>query len=266
MPVKASDIKSYLAKAYPQPEYATFFEVADGTGYSGGRRYADAIVMSLWPSRGLTLDGYEIKVSRTDWMKERADPTKAERIAAYCDTWTLITGPNVVKEDVEIPPAWGWLEFDGTRAQQRKHAQKTEAAPIDRSFLAALLRRADQANKTLVDAAVAAGMAAAEAELEERIKKEIEWRGHRNTQALDMIEKFETAAGIKIGDWRNQGEDPTEVGRAIRAFLRSGLAGLYMGPFAAADTLRQHAENIDRWMKDAGYERPQEMKKGKRYG
>ena len=49
----------------------------------------DAVIMSLWPSRGLELHGVEIKVSRADWKREAADPAKAEAIAAYCDAGEL---------------------------------------------------------------------------------------------------------------------------------------------------------------------------------
>ncbi|PWZ83037.1 hypothetical protein, partial [Staphylococcus pseudintermedius] len=49
-----------LVKAFPLPEYVTFFEVGDATG---GRhsRWADAVSMSCWPSRGLHIYGFEIK-------------------------------------------------------------------------------------------------------------------------------------------------------------------------------------------------------------
>lgn len=51
-------LQAAVMRSYPLPEYATFFEVADATG---GRQslWADAVSMSLWPSRGLTITGFE---------------------------------------------------------------------------------------------------------------------------------------------------------------------------------------------------------------
>ncbi|WP_199902756.1 hypothetical protein, partial [Azospirillum sp. B4] len=57
--ILTADIKAALRARYPAAEYALVFEVAEAVGM-GAHRRADALVMSLWPSRGLTLQGYEI--------------------------------------------------------------------------------------------------------------------------------------------------------------------------------------------------------------
>lgn len=45
--------------------YLVLGEVRWATGYGKqSERRADAIVMSLWPSRGLTVTGFEFKASR----------------------------------------------------------------------------------------------------------------------------------------------------------------------------------------------------------
>ncbi len=63
--VTAAAIKAALRRSYSEPEWAILFEVGDATG-ARHTRFADAVVMSLWPSRGLTVTGMEIKVSRSD--------------------------------------------------------------------------------------------------------------------------------------------------------------------------------------------------------
>ena len=73
--LKASDIRAAMSKRWAAPEWAIMWEVAEGTGARGGR-YADAVMMSLWPSRGLELHGVEIKISRADWKREAFDPQR----------------------------------------------------------------------------------------------------------------------------------------------------------------------------------------------
>lgn len=124
--LKASDLTAAMAKRWAAPEYAIMYEVGEGTGAARGR-YADAAIMSLWPSRGLELHGVEIKVSRSDWKREAANPQKAEAIAKYCDRWWIHTPPGIVDDLSDLPPAWGLREFDGSRWHTIREAEKTEA-------------------------------------------------------------------------------------------------------------------------------------------
>lgn len=77
--VTAGDVMVALAHRYPAPGYALLPQVANGTGYAASR-HCDAIALSLWPSRGIRLHGFEIKVARSDWLRELKDPAKAEAI------------------------------------------------------------------------------------------------------------------------------------------------------------------------------------------
>jgi hypothetical protein len=138
----ASDVVVALRKRYPSPTWAFFECVANGTG-SRADRWADALAMGIWPSRGLEIHGIEIKVSRSDLLRELRDPKKAEAVAAYCDYWWIAVGdPKIVKVE-ELPPAWGLLvpsAKDGMRPLRA--AVRTETKTLDRPFVAALLRRA----------------------------------------------------------------------------------------------------------------------------
>lgn len=74
----AAGLLTLLAKRYPDPEYALLTQVADQTGWRS--RIADAVAIGCWKSRGLYIHGFEIKVSRSDWLFERKHPEKAETI------------------------------------------------------------------------------------------------------------------------------------------------------------------------------------------
>jgi hypothetical protein len=120
-------------------------EVAPGTGWSGSARWADVLALGVWPSKGLTLDGYEIKASRADLKRELADPDKHTALARYCDTWSLVVWDESVLVD-GIPETWGIIvtaEEDGERVlvTKRKAAKlRPEAWP--RNFVCSLVRNA----------------------------------------------------------------------------------------------------------------------------
>lgn len=187
--ITSTDIRSALLNRFPAQEYAVMFEVADGTGASA-KRYADAVVMSLWPSRGLELHGIEIKVSRSDYRREAADPAKAESVARFCDRWSVYTAPGVIGDIGAVPPAWGVEEFDGKAFKTLKPAEKTPAEPLTRTFIASMLRRADgisrgQMREIEDHAKEAAEKAVADerAAIEHRIAKGVEDR----TKALSKM-------------------------------------------------------------------------------
>lgn len=174
--INSADIRKAMHARWAAPEYAIMWEVGEGTGSNSGR-YADAVIMSLWPSRGLELHRIEIKVSRSDWKREAADPEKAEAVAKYCDRWYVHTPKGLIADISEVPPAWGIREFDGRQWTTLKEASTTEAAPITRKFLAAMLRRADGTMRALIDESVRAARETEmerEAERRNQFKAEVE--------------------------------------------------------------------------------------------
>jgi len=120
-------------------------EVAPGTGWSGVNRWADVLALSVWPSKGLTLDGYEIKASRADLKRELADPKKHEALARYCDTWTLVVWDEAILLE-GIPETWGICttsEEDGERVLlEKRRPTKLEATSWPRGFVCSLVRNA----------------------------------------------------------------------------------------------------------------------------
>jgi hypothetical protein len=73
-----------LRKRFPENEYALMAEVRDKAGFDASRS-ADYIAVNLWPSRGLSVNGIELKSFRSDWLSELRKPEKAEKIFQYCD-------------------------------------------------------------------------------------------------------------------------------------------------------------------------------------
>lgn len=236
--VTTAMLKAALRKAFPLPEYATFFEVGDATG---GRqsRWADAVSMACWPSRGLLIWGFEIKASRADWLREKKDPRKSCAIQRYCHRWVLFTAPGVI-QDGELPDTWGHMELAGGKVCTRRTAPALTPEALEAPFVAALLRRSGQADADLVAQMTKEATATLQANFETRIEEGIKARTRENEYAREALEKFEAAAGVRIRGWEAE-----DIGKALRALvtLRSRTSFDRLGPIAKS--LRELAEQMD---------------------
>lgn len=127
------------------PPYVVIEQVSPGTGFSGASRYADVLALSTWPSRGLRLEGFELKASKADLRRELADPGKHQAIAAYCDEWSLVVYRRSILEGLDIPVGWGILAVDDATGEKletiRKPAKRTPD-PWPRGFVCSLVRNA----------------------------------------------------------------------------------------------------------------------------
>lgn len=207
-----------LRERFAAPEWALFFEVRNGTGFDRAARSADAIAMSLWPSRGLEFYGFEVKRSRADWLRELKDPAKAEAIAAYCDRWWIVVDDRAIVKDGELPATWGLLALHGKALRCEREATLLTPKPFDRLFVAALLRSAQKASPG--DALVKAAVDAARVEMQKMHSAALEeWRDRlRDTQSRHekLLADFEEASGV---DLRERWADPKKIGAAVRVVL-----------------------------------------------
>jgi len=222
-----ADLLSALRRRYSAPDHALIVEVPDATGY-GKQRTADAVAMSLWPSRGLEVFGFELKASRSDWMRERDDGSKAERIARYCDRWWLVVADEAIVKAGELPPTWGMLAPAPARAGTDPalrivvEAPKLSPEPIDRSFLAALFRtlnKAESVPRHEHEAAVAKAREEARETEFLHYRSAVERAEEAAQRLRDDIAGFEKASGIRISDGWTRGE---EVGAALKLLLSGG--------------------------------------------
>ena len=141
MAKKTLNLLEKLREKYPYPTYAFISEFRGGTGWERESR-ADALAMNTWPSEGLELIGFELKTSRRDWLKELKNQDKCEPIKQFCDRWYVVYDEQRIVRDWEdkIPEDWGlmYLEFD--KFVIKKEAPRLNPKPIDRAFLASLMR------------------------------------------------------------------------------------------------------------------------------
>jgi hypothetical protein len=200
-------------------EYALLPHVRNDAGFNATRTL-DAVSVSLWPSRGFSIEGYEIKCARSDWLRELAEPAKAEAAAEFCDRfWIVASGPGVVVVD-ELPPTWGLLVVHGKALRKVVAAPLLPNAdvtrPVPRNVLVPMLRSAGAkvgVTPAEVTAALQEGMTRGHgaAEREYRQLKE------DADELRDQVRRFEQAAGVSFRRWG--GTDPTKVGAALRTVL-----------------------------------------------
>lgn len=206
----ADSLLEKLSVKYAAPEWAVIPQVRDATGFAGCRT-ADAIAMSLWPSRGLYLHGFEIKVSRSDWMRELKNPAKADTIAEFCEFWWIVALKDVVK-DGELPPPWGLLIPSGSGLTIAKAAVLTPAKNPDKPFLAAILRRATQVltPQAKFDALYQEGV-------EDGIKRGLskaKFQDEDIERLQTRLKTFEQQSGVRIDSWNG-----AHIGEAVRLVL-----------------------------------------------
>lgn len=246
--MKTSDIKAALRRYYKPAEYALMFEVGNTTG-AGVSRHADAVAMNLWPSRGLLIEGCEIKVSRSDWRRELDNPAKAEAIQRFCDQWWVVAPEGIVHE-IEVPALWG-LRTVGANLMVKtvKQAPKLSAEPPTKGFIAAMLRRASEADAQEVAALVARGIAAERAALTSEIERGVEQRSRQFTKFEDTIKAFK-ALGLDLTHPYSSPEDIAAdyaLGRKLRnTHAVTGLHHSAANLEKAAATLREVHEALSR--------------------
>lgn len=204
-PVTSGDIMAALAKKYPAPAFALLEQVSNGTGWKS-TRYCDAMAMSLWPSRGLELIGFEVKVSRSDWIRELKKPDKADELSRSCHRWYVVAPPATV-DLAELPSKWGLLEFKAGKLYTTREAPLNDPAPPSWFLVAAILRRASE---TMVPRSAVETLADERAEELSNARAERETRERQRMQEMvDSLKAFEEASGIRIDNYNGKrlGED-----------------------------------------------------------
>lgn len=214
----ASEINVWevLRSHFPENEYALIHEVSNSAGYNASRR-ADGIAMNLWPSRGLSIHGIELKSHRNDWLKEKKNPQKAEDIFKYCDYWWLLTVGDSVAKIEEIPENWGWKCIKNTKIFTLKEAPKLIPVTLDKGFVSAMLRRAatNMIPKTSI-----------EAEINSAFNRGRDSKDHnanyweKQYQELKSnVDKFENSSGINI---EHPWSVPGRIGEIVKMLMNGG--------------------------------------------
>lgn len=149
--VTTADMHALLRRRYAAvspgngPRYVLAPEVRNQAGFGGyfgdGRlRTADLLVMDTWQSGPLRLIGHEIKVSRSDWLRELKDPSKAAPFIEVTAEWWLVVADRKIVKDGELPHGWGLMAVAGSQLRAVVTPTRKPQPTIPTGMLAALMR------------------------------------------------------------------------------------------------------------------------------
>lgn len=204
--VRGADMLAALTNHYRKPgeEFSGEILIAEPQSPSGQRR-CDLLRVGMWQSRGLGIDVHEIKVSRSDWLRELDDPAKAEAWWPYCNRFWITTPPGIVAVN-ELPEGWGLMELPRSG---RRFKVKVPAASKDPKLtvrlLIELLRRSDNARLDQIRSMRSQHEVEIERVRRERQDKAAEARiPYPLSQRLNFLERIEQALGMpldQLGGW-----------------------------------------------------------------
>jgi hypothetical protein len=243
-------------------EYAFLTHVRNDGGFSATRTF-DGVAVSLWPSRGYAIDVFEVKVSRSDWMRELKDPAKSEAAWEIGDRFWICATAGVV-DPTELPHGWGLIEAYGAKVTDAgltgrklrtvvqaewhgKPVRESAKGTIPKGLMVSMLRRAGAVPdhqtpaERLISDAEERGRAA-----ERQVMQGIVDRAQeRERETAQFMRAFSNASGISLNGQTT--ESLTQIGNKVRAILADdGHAERVQARLAqlAAD-LRRQAEQID---------------------
>lgn len=96
-------------------------------GWKGELRYLDLWVLELSPASGMMAHAVEVKISRTDWLRELKLPLK-RRPAEACSNFMWAAAPLGLIKPEELPPFWGLMEIDPDAIHAYERVKMTHPA------------------------------------------------------------------------------------------------------------------------------------------
>lgn len=238
MPVRTGELTKKIWTHFG-PGYIKLTQIRAATGFAD-ENTADAMVFGDWPSTGNVLHGFEVKVSRADWLNEVRNPNKNNSVKSYCNFWWLvIADENMVKPD-ELPDDWGMMIWQGKNKRLKvvKKAPKLEPQPLPNHFIASLMRHneketisIDLHNECLRDI--------------ERNSREFEKK--KNADLYSFIRELQKAYGIDIFESKDHYFDRTTARdrKRYKAWVAQ-VRGTMLGEMSA-ERLVEYLSSIRRY-------------------
>lgn len=128
--MKESDLLDRLQNRYTAirpgtnaDRYVRARHVRRPSGWGHAAAIADYIVQDTYSPFDLL--GFEVKVSRSDWLTELRNPRKAEYWKRHCNRWYLVASDaSIVRDD--LPEGWGLIIPAGSGLRIKRQATYIE--------------------------------------------------------------------------------------------------------------------------------------------
>jgi hypothetical protein len=197
-------------------------------------RRCDLLRIGMWQSRGHRIIVHELKVSRADWLRELADPAKAEAWWPYCHEFWIVAPDGVVDPD-ELPDGWGLMVPPASQRYRKFRVKKkaTSKAPeLTAGLMVEIARRVDNYRLGQI--------ARLNSEREEMIYKALQEQRQSSAnralnpdlqRRLELLERLENAIGARLDSFGWEGNDlrpatvsPDELSAALREYTVDHVA------------------------------------------
>ncbi len=181
------------------------------------RRRFDGIAISMWPSMGEIVHGFEIKTSRSDFLSEIKDPAKSGQLMRWCNHFWLVCPPDVAQDD-EVPFMWGILHVHKSGMRQRRRAP--ELTPVNRPsnwWQCMLLRLMTKTKHEPDDLATSRseGFKDGYDQAEKQAEKDYKYQTEHHESLKKMVNDFEQASGLSMSKYG----DNAKLGRLVKALM-----------------------------------------------
>lgn len=213
--MRADQVLDALSRRWPAAEYLMIPE-APRDADRGGERI-DALVISLWNSRGFEREAVEIKVSYSDWKREHERAAKADFWWRHTHRFWIACPADLAPRILpELPTGWGLLAVEAERTRVAKKPERHDAEPLPAPTMIGVMRASAGAGIAALDRARREGVREAEARLAERPAGHDAQRWKMlHDQLASSIKRFEEASGVDISrPWEND-----QIGEAVALVL-----------------------------------------------
>lgn len=242
--MNANELKLFdkLSHRYHEPEWVLVSQVATASGW------IDAVAVNFYPSHGFAVHGFELKSSRSDWLRELKSPRKAEIAVMSCDYFWIVVSDKDIVQPGELPHGWGLLTPSGGGLRVSTAAHRNDDHAMTPALMVAIIRRAGvelPGPKALAEAHDE-GFAAGKIQGKQWDKvalKRLRSALSTSDEKLDVLIK---AGDDALGHWMNV-ESIREVGEQIGAAMRASAskAKADKAMTETANRLRVAAKQID---------------------
>ena len=249
-PVAAQMIRDQLKSRYSGDEWFLRFEVPNAAGF-GGTGYGDAIAMNMWPSRGLVVHGFEIKVNRRDWLAELRNPEKSEKFFLHVDMWWLVAPKHIVHEG-ELPDKWGFIAATPKSLRMVKQAPRIEHddRKLDRHFVAAMIRHPEQGSSAYSEA-LADAVRAAEAQ-KDIVHKQDTAQLRKSLEELQAWQSdFEATLGMTYSTFKDP-KETADLVAATRRFLEGVTTYTLDGMERSTESILTRVKELRKALRNGG--------------
>lgn len=217
---RADVVMALLRKRYKEGGYIVAENVSSAVDGPVNRR-CDAMAIGCWESQGLPIHGFEIKVSRSDWLRELQDPAKAEAFIGLVDHWWLVVSDRAIVRD-DLPAGWGMLAQAGTsHLRVVVPAPKRDPRPMTRGQVVSLMRAVEATTDRMVRAREETRAEQMRQIREHGSTLEIMERELANLRAV--VTSFEASSGLRISDryFATRQDEAERIGDIVRR-VRAG--------------------------------------------